>query len=176
MTTCRVELIEWKEFAAAILGKNNEAFVVHVASLAVGIEMTIQPSQMAEIASLITHKTPIIVFVEYSDFADIFLPESAAELPEYTRINDHSIELIDNWQPPYEPIYSLGPVEMKTLKTYIEVNLANGFIRLFKFPAEAPSCLFDSLMVASIARYIRIIALAGILCVSGFFVHIYYLT
>ena len=41
-------------------------------------------------------------------------------------------------QPPYGPIYSLGSVELETLKTYIETNLANGFIRLSKSPADTP--------------------------------------
>ena len=38
--------------------------------------------------------------------------------------------------------YSLGLVELETLKTYIETNLANGFIRLSKSPAGA-LILFD---------------------------------
>ena len=32
----------------------------------------------------------------------------------------------------YGPIYNLGPVKLKILKTYIETNLANGFIRASK--------------------------------------------
>ena len=39
-------------------------------------------------------------------------------------------------------MYSLRPVELETLKAYIETNLANGFIRLSKSPAGAP-ILFD---------------------------------
>ncbi len=79
---------------------------------------------------------------EYADFADIFLPKLAAKLLEYTRINDHAIELVDDWQPLYGPIYNLGPVELETLKVYIKNNLANGFIRPSKSPARA-SILFD---------------------------------
>ena len=41
-------------------------------------------------------------------------------------------------QPPYGPIYSLGPVELKTLKTYIKTNLANAFIKASKSPADTP--------------------------------------
>ncbi len=44
---------------------------------------------------------------------------------------------MDDWQPPYGPIYSLGPVELETLKSYIENNLANGFIWPSKFSAGA---------------------------------------
>ena len=82
------------------------------------------------------------ILTKYSDFADVFSLELASELPEYTEINDHAIKLVDNRQPFYRPIYSLEPVELKTLKTYIETNLANGFIRLSKSPARA-SIFFD---------------------------------
>ena len=57
-------------------------------------------------------------------------------------MNEHIIELEESKQPPFGPIYSLGPVELETLKTYIETNLANGFIRLSMFPAGA-LILFD---------------------------------
>ncbi len=57
-------------------------------------------------------------------------------------INNHAIKLVDDWQPPYGAIYSLGPVELKTLKTYIKNNLANVFIRPSKSFTRAP-ILFD---------------------------------
>ncbi len=50
---------------------------------------------------------------------------------------------MDDWQPPYGPIYSLGPVELETLKAYIKNNLASGFIWFSKSPAGAP-ILFDN--------------------------------
>ena len=63
-------------------------------------------------------------------------------LPERTELNEHAIDLKDGKQPPYGPIYSLGPVELETLKTYIETHLKTGFIRLSKSLADAP-ILFD---------------------------------
>ena len=45
-------------------------------------------------------------------------------------------------QPPYGLIYSLEPVELETLKTYIKTKLANNFICLSKFSAGNP-ILFD---------------------------------
>ena len=68
--------------------------------------------------------------------------EYIAELLENTGINKHAIELEEGKQLPFRPIYSLGLVELETLKTYIETNLTNGFIRFSKFPAKA-SILFD---------------------------------
>ena len=80
--------------------------------------------------------------MEYSDYSDVFLAENVTELPENARINEHAIELEKGKQPLFRPIYSLGPVELETLKTYIKTNLANGFIRLSKSPTRAP-ILFD---------------------------------
>ncbi len=64
------------------------------------------------------------------------------ELPKNTRINEHAIELIEGKQLPYGPIYALSPVELETLKTYIETPLKTGFIQPFKSPAGV-SILFD---------------------------------
>ena len=63
-------------------------------------------------------------------------------LPERTELNEHAINLEDGKQLPYGPIYSLGPVELETLKTYIKTHLKTGFIRPSKSPAGAP-ILFD---------------------------------
>ena len=50
------------------------------------------------------------------------------ELPENTGINKHAIKLEEGKELPFELIYSLGQVKLEMLKTYIETNLANGFI------------------------------------------------
>ena len=49
-------------------------------------------------------------------------------LPERIKLNKHAIDPEDGKQPPYGPIYSLGPVELEFLKTYIEIYLKTGFI------------------------------------------------
>lgn len=63
-------------------------------------------------------------------------------LPEQTEFNQHVIELEKSKQPPYRPIYSLGRVELETLKTYIKTHLKTGFIQSSKSPAGA-LILFD---------------------------------
>ena len=99
-------------------------------------KMTIHLAQEAQIALLLAKK--VTVLVKYSDFADIFWKKSAEVLPEYTRINKHVIKLENSKQPLYEPIYSLGPMVLKTPKTYIKIYLANSFIWSLKSPANAP--------------------------------------
>ena len=102
-----IELINQKEFAVAVLGKDDEVFVVYVTSLAVGTKITVHPYWMVWIALLIADKAPVITSTEYSDFADVFSPKFTVELSKYIEINNHPIELIDYWQPPHGPIYSL---------------------------------------------------------------------
>ena len=142
MTTRQVELIGKKEFAAAALDSEHEAFVVHVAAPSVDSGDKVYPSKRVQIAYLKANEAPTKVPSKYADFANVFLPKLAAKLPKHTGINDYAIELVDDWQPPYSPIYSLGPMELETLKAYIKNNLANGFIRPSKSPAGA-SILFD---------------------------------
>ena len=150
-TTRRVKLVGKKEFVAAALDPEHETYIVHVRSVssdalpsssASQLELDVHPSWRPQISGLIAKKTLIKVSAKYSDFEDIFSPDLASELPKHTGINDHTIELVEDQQPPYGPIYSLGPVELETLKAYIEINLANGFIRPLKSPVKAP-ILFD---------------------------------
>ena len=75
--------------------------------------------------------------MEDSDYNNVFLVDSAAELLEYTRMNDHAIELAEDKQQLFGPIYCLKPVKLELLKIYIKTNLANGFIWPSKSPAGA---------------------------------------
>ena len=52
--------------------------------------------------------------------------------------NKNAIKIEQGKELPYNSIYSLRPVEFKTLKTYIEINLANGFISILKLLVSAP--------------------------------------
>lgn len=81
-----------------------------------------------KIAALKQNEAPIKIPTKYSDFADVFLKEKLLVLPEQTKLNKHAIELDNGKQPPYKPIYSLDPMELKTLKTYIETYLKIEFI------------------------------------------------
>ena len=143
-TTKRVKLMGKKEFAAAALDPKYETYVVYVASLSSTplASPNVYPSRRPQISGLIAKEAPTKVPAEYSDFADVFSPDLASELPEHTGINDHAIKLVEGQQPPYGPIYSLGPVELETLKAYIETNLANEFIKSSKLLAGA-LILFD---------------------------------
>ena len=141
LTTRCVKLVGKKEFAATALDPKYEIYVVHVASLSFTTlaSLNIHPFRRSQISSLIAAKAPTKVLAEYTDFADVFSPGLVSDLSKHSKINDHTIEQVHGCQQlPYGPIYSLGPIELENLKTYIETNIANKFIRLFKSPVGAP--------------------------------------
>jgi hypothetical protein len=74
---------------------------------------------------------------EYAEFQDVFEKKNADRLPEHRKY-DVPIDLLPGKQPPWGGIYSLSEPELKTLKEYIDENLAKGFIRPSKSPAGAP--------------------------------------
>ena len=151
-TTKQVQIVNLKEFVIVALDVNSKMFVVHMA-IRGQEEMPVHSKRQAQVGALLFDKAPTKVLAEYSDYSDVFSVENAAELPENTGINEHAIELEEGKQPPFGPIYSLGPVELETLKTYIETNLANGFIRPSKSPAGAP-ILFDRKPDRSLRLYV----------------------
>ena len=134
-------MIDKKEFVKAALDENSETFFIHVtAQEALLAGMSIYPDRKAQIASLLTKK--VTIPDEYSDFVNVFSEKRALVLSERTNLNEHAIKLKGNKQLHYGPIYSLGPVELETLKTYIETYLKPGFMRPSKFLTGAP-ILFD---------------------------------
>ena len=157
-TTKRVELEVKKEFAATAIDPEHKTYIVYVGSVSSDVSssslLDVHPSHRLQVSGLIAEEALTKVLVKYLDLADVFSLDLASELPEYTRINDHAIELVDGQQSLYGPIYSLEPVELETLKAYIETNLANGFIRPSKSPAGAP-ILFDRKSDGSFRLYVN---------------------
>ncbi len=54
-------------------------------------------SQRTQITHLKIDKVPIKILNKYADFADVFLPMLAIEFSKHTSINNHAIELVNNW-------------------------------------------------------------------------------
>jgi len=75
--------------------------------------------------------------VRYKDYVDVFSKDRAETLAPHRPI-DHAIDLEPGFNIPYGRIYNLSEVELKTLKAYIETNLAKGFIQRSSSPAAAP--------------------------------------
>lgn len=96
----------------------------------------------------------VTILNKYLNFNNVFLKESATKLPKYSDINKHVIDLEPSNQPFYNLIYSLGPIKLKTLKTYIKINLTNCFIWSSKSPAEA-FILFVRKLNSSLRLYVN---------------------
>ena len=99
-------------------------------------------SWIAQIAALKQNEAFTKVPSKYSDYPNVFSFDLVIELLKNTGINEHVIELQDGKQLPYRSIYGLEPIELETLKTYIETHLQTGFIWPFKPSVGAP-ILFD---------------------------------
>ena len=97
--------------------------------------MTIHLLRAAQILALIQNEASTKVPLKYANYADVFSFDLAMELPKDTAINKHTIELRNDKPPPYGLIYSLGLVELETLKTYIKTHLKIWFI----WPSESPA-------------------------------------
>ena len=124
-TTKRVELVGKKEFATAALDPEHETYVVHVGSVSSVALPSSSLLNVHPIAGLIAEKAS--TSRKYS--LRTWRPNSPSTLGSmimllsWLMINNH---------------HSLRPVELETLKAYIETNLAHRFIRPSKSPAGAP--------------------------------------
>ena len=108
-------------------------------------------NRKTQIASLLTEEVKIPI--KYSDFTDVFLDKKALMLPEHTKLNEYAINLKNCKQPPYGPIYSLGLMELKTLKIYIKTYLKTGFIWPSKSPIGA-FILFNKIPNGNLRLYV----------------------
>ena len=72
---------------------------------------------------------------------------------KYIKIKNYAIKLINEQQLSYRPIYNLKPIELKTLKTYININLVNNFIKPFKSQIKVP-IFFDKKPNKNLLLYI----------------------
>lgn len=133
--TRQVELVKKREFAVAALDPKDEIFVVHVTPFAISDE--IYSSHKVQIASFTVNEALTTIFPKYFNFTNVFFSELTTELFEYTRINNYAINLVDGKQSLYELIFSLGLVELKSLKIYMKTYLVNTLIRLCEFLASA---------------------------------------
>lgn len=82
-----------------------------------------------------------------------FLKETATKLPERSDTNKPSINLEPD-KPLYMPIYSLEPIELEFLKTYVNTILANSFIHPSKSLTRA-SIPFVQISDSSLYLYVN---------------------
>ena len=98
-----------------MLDPESKTFVVYVASLSFNASPSSSPLDVNPIAGLIAKEALTKASDKYVDFANMLSPDFTLELPEYTGINNHSIELVNSQQPSYGPIYNLRLVDPERL-------------------------------------------------------------
>lgn len=81
-------------FLSAALDLKHKVFILHITTFSVDLGDEMHLSKRVYIAYLKADKAPTQVLSEYADFADVFSAKLAIELPKYTRINNHAIELV----------------------------------------------------------------------------------
>lgn len=72
----------------------------------------------------------IIIFYKYLYFLDIFAKKLANLLFKQIEANYNVIKLKSNKQLYYKSIYSAKFIQLETFKTYIEIKLANVFLKI----------------------------------------------
>ena len=119
----------------------NAAAFVRACSLEGSTKYQLQlcPANSAKARSSSTSTPPDldIVPLEYRDYADVFSKAKASELPPH-RDYDLKIKLEEGTSPPLGTLYSLSPVELSALQTFINENLNTGFIRPASSSHAAP--------------------------------------
>ena len=71
------------------------------------------------------------------DYEDVFSAENAGLLPSHGKL-DHAIDLHDDKEPPYGPLYNLSQNELQVLRSYLDESGRKGWIRRSTSPAGAP--------------------------------------
>ncbi len=74
--------------------------------------------------------------LEYADLIEVFSKRKASQLPSHRSV-DCSINLLPGTTPPKGRIFPLSQPESESMKTYIQEELAKGFIRPSTSPASA---------------------------------------
>jgi len=98
-------------------------------------QLQLHPSDSAKARSSSTSTLPDLDIVppEYRNYADVFSKAKASELPPH-RDYDLKIDLEEGTSPPLGTLYSLSPVELSALRTFIDENLNTGSSVLLLLP------------------------------------------
>ena len=137
LITKQIKLMEKKKFIIAVFYLKYKTCIIYIAAFYINSDDEMYLLRNTQMTYLKANEAFIKISSKYADFVDVFLPKLVVKLLKYTRINDYTIKLVDNWRFFYDSIDSLGIVKLEILKTYIKKNLINALIKPFKFFARA---------------------------------------
>ena len=73
-----------------------KTFIIYIVALSVDSGDEIHLSKKAQIAHLKADKASIKIFSKYANYAEIFLLKLAIKFSKHIKINNHTIELLNN--------------------------------------------------------------------------------
>ena len=117
----------------------NAVAYVHACKLEGSIQFSIQLQPDGALQAASADAVPDLSTVpeEYHDFTDVFSKAKASVLAPHREYN-LKIELEEGANLPPGRLYSLSPVELETLRAFIDKNLRFGFIRPTSSSHAAP--------------------------------------
>ena len=123
-TASRIQLININIWTNNI--ENNENISIYLLAV-------ISAAKLSKLKSLIADSTLLDCYKEYTD---IFLKDLINQLSE-NKLYNHTIDLKLGKTVLYESLYNLSKIKLVMLQDYIDTNLLNNFIKLFKLSAKA---------------------------------------
>lgn len=93
--TKQFKLVRKNKLTVAILDLKEKSYVIYMASFASSYPQ-IHSYSKVQVKALLSTNIPSIVSNKYMYFANVFLIDFIAQIPENTRINDYEIKLLDN--------------------------------------------------------------------------------
>ena len=156
MDSCKLSRpvqISAQSFFAEKLNSQNEFFAMSLRDLDILLDDSLNRLHSIRIGE-VTKIVPVnpepkeYLPPQYHDYLDVFDRKQANSLPPH-RPWDHSIDLQPDKTPPVSRPYSMNQRELKTLREYLDKELAKGFIRVSRSPAAAPVLFVKNQMETS---------------------------
>lgn len=94
LTSKQVKQLRKKEFRVTTLDLKKETYIVNMINLG-SSDLYIHFSLKAQIKVLLSINICKTFINKYIDFVNVFSPDLATKLPEYIKMNNYKIELID---------------------------------------------------------------------------------
>ena len=93
LTIKQVKLIRIKVFSAITLDQEHKVFVIHLTSISPDSDVYLYCR--VQKVSLKANENSTSISPKYIDFTDVFSKDLATYLPQLTKINNHTIDLIE---------------------------------------------------------------------------------
>ena len=110
-------MADTEEFAKNASNTTNRLYVMHVKHIPPESTNTVGEAILSMDLKQREYKknSKVSLPPEYQDFAEVFSEVDANKLSDHG-LQDYAIDLIDEQQPPYRPVYNLSKVKLAALR------------------------------------------------------------